>query len=235
MLKTLSHRAKAFLLSQILLIVACSHSSSQSQNSIEIDKPLIQNLSTAHPQMQNLKHSLVRLRLGDDHNQSSFGTGFFFKSRDLLVTSLHTFDKHECLEKNQCELILGFAKSEKEVEEIKIEVKVALKDSQKDLLFFTVKTNDKMANIIPLQEPKTAPSKKIIAAGFYQDGTELTFSHGQRRQKHLNETVTTMIVGHGFSGAPVVNEKGEVIGVVSSYHPLQNHNEIGLARFVELN
>lgn len=185
--------------------------------------------------MQNLKHSLVRLRLGDDPKQSSFGTGFFFKSRELLVTSLHTFDKHECLEKNQCELFLGFAKNEKEVQEIKIEVKVALKDTEKDLLFFTVKANEKMADIIPLQESKATPSKKIITAGFYQDGTELTFSHGQRRQKHLNETVTTMIVGHGFSGAPVVNEKGEVLGVVSSYHPLQNHNEIGLARFVDLN
>lgn len=238
MLKTLSHRAKAFLLSQVLILVACSHLELKKKKGpeiVEMDQPLIQTLSTAHPQMQNLKHSLVRLRLDNEQNQSAFGSGFFFNSRELLVTSLHTFDKHPCLEKNHCEIFLGFVKNEKELEESKVEVKIALRDSEKDLLFLTVKSSEKVAHIIPLQAPQNSTAKKIIAAGFYQDGTELTFSHGQKREKQLHETVTTMIVGHGFSGAPVVNERGEVLGVVSSYHPLQNQNAIGIARFVDLN
>jgi CBS domain-containing protein len=43
-----------------------------------------------------------------------------------------------------------------------------------------------------------------------------------------------MVIGHGFSGAPVINESGEVLGVVSSYHPLRANKNIGYARFTEV-
>ncbi len=240
MLKTISRRAKAFLLSNVIITVACTHSGPKTASRVEIEKPLIQNLSTAHPQMQNLKHSLVRLRLEDGQKQSSFGTGFFFKSRNLLVTTLHTFDKHECLEKKSCEIFIGFAKDKDTVDEKPLLVSVALRDSDKDLLFLTVKNPETVSQAQPL---KSAANKKrgnkaseqLIVAGFFQDGSELTFSHGKASEKNQNETVTTIIVGHGFSGAPVVNEMGELVGVVSSYHPLQNNKEIGLARYVDIN
>jgi S1-C subfamily serine protease len=241
MLKTISQRAKAFLLSNVILTAACTHLSPQTASRIEMEKPLIQNLSTAHPQMQNLKHSLVRLRLQDGQKQSSYGTGFFFKSRDLLVTTLHTFDQHECLEKKVCEIFIGFAKDEKDVNETSLQVSVALRDSDKDLLFLSVKNPETMAHVKPLALPRSSASQKqkvserLIAAGFFQDGSALTFSHGKASEQNRNETATTIIVGHGFSGAPVVNEFGELVGVVSSYHPLQNNKEIGLARYVDIN
>jgi S1-C subfamily serine protease len=184
--------------------------------------------------MQNLKHSLVRLRLADDKKQNAYGTGFFFKSRELLVTTLHTFEGHPCLEKKSCSLFIGLAKNESEISESSIDVSIALIDRTQDLLFLSVKNSDQLSQIVPLQKRKKEVPQRLIAAGFYQDSSKLTFSHGQTIKKNNQETVTSIIVGHGFSGAPIVNEQGELVGMVSSYHPLENNKELGIARYVEV-
>jgi S1-C subfamily serine protease len=235
MRKNISYKAKAFLLASTLWAGACTHTpNQQSITTHQIDKPLIQNLTSAHPSMQNLKHSLVRLRIEDEKKQIAFGTGFFFKSRELLVTTLHTFEGHPCLEKKNCSLFIGIVKNENEISESTIDVSIALIDRSQDLLFLSVKNSDQLSQIVPLQKRKQEGSQRLVAAGFYQDSSKLTFSHGQKIKKNNQETVTSIIVGHGFSGAPVVNEQGELVGMVSSYHPLENNKELGIARYVDI-
>ncbi len=205
---------------------------------LEIEKPLIQNLTTAQPQLQNLKYSLVRLHALDKQNQSSFGTGFFFNTRELLVTTLHTFAHNSCLEKSWCTLKIGFAQNEKNIEEVSVQARVVSRDHDRDLLFLEIKEASRFSQIRPLKESGDLKDNKqntnLVSAGFFQDGTSLTFSHGKSLKKDRGEHVTTMIVGRGFSGAPVVNGAGELVGVISSYHPLENNRDVGIARFVEL-
>lgn len=218
-----------------LLFSLCTHCThTHKSSSLEIDKPIIQNLKTAQPQLQNLKYSLVRLHVQDQKNESSFGTGFFFKTRELLVTTLHTFDKNTCLEKSWCSLLVGFAKNEKDIDEVAVEARVALRDRERDLLFLEVKESERFSQVRPLKENKQKKNSHLVSAGFFQDGTSLTFSHGKSLKKDGSEHVTSMIVGRGFSGAPVVNEAGELVGVVSSFHPLEQNRDIGIARYVEL-
>lgn len=229
MLKRLSHKAKVLFMVNALLITSCSLSPQKRSSETIATPSQIENLNNVQPSLRKLQHSLVRIRL-----DSNFGTGFFFKSRHLLVTSLHTFDQHPCLEKNQCELLLGFVKNENTVNEVSVNTQIALRDSEHDLLYLSIKDTEKLSQVVPLFPASKGSAKKITTAGFYQDETSLTFSHGKTQKQHLNETVTTMVIGHGFSGAPVVNEIGEVLGVVSSYHPLRVNKNIGYARFTEV-
>ena len=145
-------KGNSLLLLIFILCAHCTHTdklTADKSTSIEMDKPLIQNLTTAQPQLQNLKYSLVRLHVEDKQNQSSFGTGFFFKTRELLVTTLHTFDKNPCLEKSWCPVKLGFAKDEKDINEIAIEARVVLRDRDRDLLFLEVKQDERFASVQP--------------------------------------------------------------------------------------
>ncbi|MBY0385485.1 serine protease [bacterium] len=229
MLKRLSHKAKVLFILNALLITSCSLSPKKGETQAIAPIAQIENLKNVQPTLRKLQHSLVRIRL-----ESNFGTGFFFKSRSLLVTSLHTFDSHPCLEKNKCDLILGFVKNENTLDEVTVQTQVALRDSEHDLIYLSIKDADKLAHIIPLFPATKTSNQKVTTAGFYQDEASLTFSHGKFQKQHLNETVTTMVIGHGFSGAPVVNEAGEVLGVVSSYHPLRANKNIGYARFTEV-
>lgn len=232
MLQKIKARGLSLLWLMFSLCANCTHTHKSA--SLEIDKPLIQNLNTTQPQLQNLKYSLVRLRVEDQQNQSSYGTGFFFKTRELLVTTLHTFDKHPCLEKSWCSLKVGFAKNEKDIDEVGVDARVVLRDRDRDLLFLEVKEAERFSQVRPLKENKQNKNTHLVSAGFFQDSTSLTFSHGKSLKKDGGEHVTTMIVGRGFSGAPVVNDAGELVGVISSYHPLEQNRDIGIARYVEL-
>jgi S1-C subfamily serine protease len=132
--------------------------------------------------------------------------------------------------------MVGLVESAKSVREISVIAKVALRDPTSDLLFLEIKDSAELTNIRPLQRSSLASTEQITAVGFYQDSPELTFSHGSSKSQapSQHETLTTIIVSKGFSGAPVVNSKGELIGVVSSYHPLAANKDIGIARYVDI-
>lgn len=231
---TLMGSFAVFILSILILgLSACTHSIPA--KTLDIEKPLIQNLTTTSPSLQNAQKSLLRFHLKDRKNESSFGTGFFFQSQDLIVTSLHIFDDHPCLENKTCEVLVGLVKDEKSVDERLITLERVLIDTPRDLLFLQIKDKNRFSQVVPLQRANTSQSTHVVAAGFFQDSSSLTFTHGRFHKKNQNEVVSTMIVGHGFSGAPVLNSSGHVVGVVSSFHPLQNQRDIGIARYVELN
>lgn len=216
------------------LNVACSTKPRPADpNTVTIDRPVIKDLSTVEPGLQKLKHSSVRLRV-KNHDDESFGTGFFFRSRDLLVTTQHIFsDKHECLQKLECDIVLGFAKDSKDVIEQTVAVEVVLKYPTKDLIFLKIKDDSKLTDIAPLQNPTSQKDGTLTAIGFYQDNPSLTFSQGKNLDNSGERTQTSIIVSAGFSGSPVINSRGELVGVVSSYKPIKGQH-IGLAQFISM-
>lgn len=234
-------------------ITSCTHApkvagsaSNDVQSTVQtvtVQTSQIQNLNQASRTQKHLKQSLVRLRVKNLAGQDSYGTGFFFKNRSLLVTALHTMDQNACVQTGTCEITIGLVEDATKVRETTVTAKIALRDPSSDLLFLEIKDESILAGVVPLQKSSLSEKDPITAVGFYQDSSSLTFSHGTsqphvehdayRRKDH--ETVSTIIVSQGFSGAPVVNARGEVVGVVSSYHPLVNNKDIGIARFVELN
>ncbi len=222
-----------------LASTSCTHgpvAPAEPSDRVTVEKSQIQNLHQASQLQKNLKQSLVRLRLQSSDGNDSFGTGFFFKNRNLLVTALHTLEQSACLQNGECELMVGLVDSASSVHEVSVIAKVALRDPSSDLLFLEIKDSVKLSNIRPLQRASLPPTEQITAVGFYQDSPALTFSHGSSKSQAplQKETLTTIIVSKGFSGAPVVNSKGELIGVVSSYHPLAANKDIGIARFVDI-
>ncbi len=233
-------------------ITSCTHapkvadnSSSDVQSTVQsvtVQTSQIQNLNQASRAQKNLKQSLVRLRVKNLAGQDSYGTGFFFKNRSLLVTSLHTMDQNACVQTGTCEITIGLVEDATKLREVTVTAKIALRDPFSDLLFLEIKDEAVLLGVVPLQKSSQSKAEPITAVGFYQDSQALTFSHGASQLRASGKsptdgpvTTTTIIVSQGFSGAPVVNAKGEVVGVVSSYHPLVNNKEIGIARFVELN
>lgn len=196
-----------------------------------MERPVIKNLSEVDSEFKKMQHSLVRLRITNDKNkEESYGTGFFFRTKDLLVTSQHLFSTgHECLTKLQCQVNMGVAKDSKDVAEQKVDVEVVLKHPSKDLIFLKIKDASTFANAQPLQNQAKNNKGTLTAAGFYQDNPALTFSQG----KNIENSLTSIIVSAGFSGSPVINNKGELVGVVSSYKPIKGE-QIGLAQYTTM-
>jgi S1-C subfamily serine protease len=219
-----------------LIPIACAHGGKLTGDTVTMDRPLIQSLDEVSPDLKKLQNSLVRLTLVDGE-KTSFGTGFFFRSKDMLVTSHHLFsESHECMTNQKCSLTIGVAKNAKELSEQTVAVEVILKHPDKDLIFLKISDTSKFAHIEPIAAQAKDSQGELTAAGFFQDKPELTFSKGATfKDSPLGDvknsrSATTIIVSSGFSGSPVVNRKGELVGVVSSYRPI-NGQPIGLALF----
>lgn len=216
------------------MILACSQapalkkSSDELTQKITIDRPVIKNLDDISPDLKKLRHSLVRLRV-EQGKTTSYGTGFFYRSKDLLITSQHLFsEKHECIITKKCHITFGFTKNAKELNEQSMQVEVVLQDYKKDLIYLKVAESAHLKDVIPLNEIAKNNEGVLTAAGFFQDQPALTFSQG----KSLSTNSSSIIVSAGFSGSPIINKNGQLVGVVSSYMPIQGQ-AIGLAQFID--
>jgi S1-C subfamily serine protease len=216
-----------------LLPLACSHEPKLKDGTITMDRPVIQNLDQVSGDLKKLQKSLVRLSLVDG-NKTSYGTGFFFRSKDLLVTSHHLFsEKHECMTQQKCTITLGSAKNANELTEQSVAVEVVLKHPDKDLIFLKISDSSKFAGVEPIAAQAKNSQGELTAAGFFQDQPALTFSKGSvltHGNAGNSQASSTIVVSAGFSGSPIVNKKGELVGVVSSYRPIEGQ-PIGLALF----
>lgn len=218
------------------LSTACSTTPKKQDSSIVvIDKPIIQSFDEASDGLKKLKNSLVRIKIKNGESES-IGTGFFYRTSELLVTSLHTFDKDsDCLTKSQCTLTLGLVQNSKEIKEHNLRAELVLIDSSKDLIFLKIDKIKDVMDVAPLLDGEKSNTKDSLAVGgFYQDNPALTFTLGKNISDAKNSNLTSIIVSQGFSGSPVIDKNGHVIGVVSSFKPIKNH-QVGLAQFVSLN
>lgn len=221
--------------------LACSSLSSRQKNiepqktsEVVIDKPVIQSLNTAPEQLRRLRKSLVRLRVKDQDGES-LSTGFFYRTKDMLVTSLHTFrEDHSCLHQSICTITLGFVRNEKTLDEFEIQVSRSLIVPQKDLIFLNIVNPIEHKDIVPIQEStaSTNTQETLSVGGFFEDNPALTFTMG-KAVNHKTKNLTSAIVSAGFSGSPVINSQGQLVGVVSGFMPIKNQ-KIGLAQYVSL-
>jgi len=202
-------------------------------NAVTIENPVIKDLNSVENDFKKMQRSLVRLRVDNPKNES-FGTGFFYRSRDMVVTSHHLFNEsHPCMTKLNCQITIGVAKDAKEVTEQSVKVEVVLKYPHKDLIFLKI-LDAVNVTVEPLEKQSSSHDGPLTAVGFYQDKTELTFSRGKSLNKNSSAgNLTSIIVSGGFSGSPVVNKRGELVGVVSSFRPIKGQ-DIGLAQFITM-
>ncbi|MCB9072908.1 MAG: trypsin-like peptidase domain-containing protein [Bdellovibrionaceae bacterium] len=232
---------KLFLFSPLFALLACSSNPAQEEHSLVedksiviIDRPVIKSYKDASATLKQLKHSIVRVKTKKD-TAETISTGFFYKTPDMLVTALHSFDKdHACRKQEQCELILGLVEDNKPLEEHTLMASMVFQEPERDLIYFKIEKARELMKIVPLQDAESNDRDGALSVGgFYHDNPEMTFTMGKHLYDAKFKNLTTIIVSQGFSGSPVLNAKGRVVGVVSNFRPIKNHH-IGLAQYATL-
>ncbi|MGD1894400.1 MAG: serine protease [Cyclobacteriaceae bacterium] len=135
------------------------------------------------------------------------GTGFFIEKQGIAVSNHHVFDKGESWK------IKTFAGEEYDVKRI-------IKQSEKfDYVIFQVKTESEV-DYLPLGAALPRKGEDIVVLGNPR-GWESTVSRGIvssiRKYKGQRDALIQMdaAISPGSSGSPVMNQKGEVIGIAT--------------------
>lgn len=230
-----------FTFISILIFTGCTLTQPQKKEpgfqQLTIEKPVIQSLSQVDENMKKFKNSLVRLRVTSPEG-TAFGTGFFYKTKDLIVTNHHIIGlSRQCVIITHCQIHLGFVKDDKTIQEIPMNVRVEYQNPKKDLAFIRIQNPKLIGNIDPIKHKNTGGQEQLTVVGFFEQNPQITFSKGKIVKDPLKKnplTLTSIIIGAGFSGSPVLNTKGELVGVVSSYRPLKNDKNVGLAQYIRV-
>lgn len=202
-----------------------------SQTSMLIPRPLVETLKQVSAPLKKVSQALARIKI-KNKSQTFYASGFFFGNKETLVTNYHVISPDQkCLETKKCNLHLELVKNELQLSQLDAKAELILVDKKLDLAILRIKNHKKLEDIMPLKIA-TKTSQQIVAVGFYHNNSQLTFSTGQLLSQGLTNT-SSIIIGAGFSGAPVVNQQGEAIGIVTSYRPLQGQS-IGLAQFINI-
>ncbi len=232
-----------------LLLGACSStvlrkkSSAVVNEKVVIDRPVVHSLDQAPSYLKKLKNSVVRLKihqkkdeLTQEFTKEYIATGFFYKTSDLLVTSLHTFpSEHPCLSQQKCTVTIGLIKDAKTLSEKQVTATVALVETEKDLIYLKIPQIKEFMEISPLLPSEKAHTSKetLAVGGFFEDKPAITFTSGKKLNHNKTKNLTSLIVSSGFSGSPLIDEDGKLVGVISGFMPIKNHH-IGLAQYVSV-
>lgn len=148
--------------------------------------------------------SAVFMIFTEDGEQVYQGSGFFINDHGLAVSNYHVFK----------DTYIGYEQIKLEGSDVAYKVKrVIAKSEDYDFILFEV--NCENNNYINIADEKPAVGEKVYAIGSPR-GLENTFSSGeisQWRSKYIMQT--NVLIDHGSSGGPLINEYGNVVGITS--------------------
>lgn len=132
------------------------------------------------------------------------GSGFFINDHGLAVSNYHVFK----------DTYMGYEQIKLEGSDNAYKVKrVIAKSEQYDFIIFEVNIDGN--NYIDIADKRPQVGEKVYAIGSPR-GLENTFSSGevsQWRSKYVMQT--NVLIDHGSSGGPLINEYGLVVGITS--------------------
>jgi serine protease Do len=132
------------------------------------------------------------------------GTGFFVSSSGIAISCYHVFENVEI---SKCKVIL-INKLEYQID------KVLEKNKEKDYIIFTVKkSKNNSFQFLPVSYSSPKPLEDVLSIGF-PDGFFTPFPENGK----VNTVEDDLIfhnanITYGNSGGPLINAKGEVIGI----------------------
>jgi serine protease Do len=165
---------------------------------IEIEKPAIPSAS-----LNQLIKSVVTIK-----NRYGYGSGFIISPDGYVVTSLHVIAKGE----KNLEVIMNDGTT--------IKAELIRKDQSHDLALLKINKTQ----LVSLQLSEISDTK--IGSNLYAVGTPYNMELGQsvskgifssyRKKDNINLMQIGIKVNSGNSGGPIINNQGQVIGIVTS-------------------
>lgn len=153
------------------------------------------------------------------------GTGFYLKKYNLIITNFHVVGM-------QAEVVVSNNVLEKTA------AKVIFADKTHDLAFLKIDDTELLKNLPTLNLANTNTLKEgdtVVALGHPYDlkdtVTKGIVSKAKRLYKNINYIQFDAAINPGNSGGPVLNQKGEVIGI--STFIMQGGDNLGFALKVE--
>ena len=149
------------------------------------------------------------------------GSGFFYTSRNLIMTNYHVIEKQkDCVEgKRSCEIRFLHTDRLGQTRTFTRTVNVLALDFSTDFALLEVNT----PNSIParvLEVERSYIDSNLVAVGYPNQDYTLKFSFGYLNSFHpsTKRIVSSIQVRTGFSGSPVIDLKsGKIVGIVKEY------------------
>lgn len=149
--------------------------------------------------INNYQHIIVQI-----HTPGGSGSGFIVKDKNLIVTNRHVIFGHERV------VVRGekFAKTLTDV---------IYTDPLNDIAFLRIPDGYDQSGHVSISDQKVEAGEKIIAIG-HPLGLRFTATQGivskaERKFNNVDYIQVDAAINPGNSGGPLINERGEVVGV----------------------
>lgn len=203
------------LLASLMVVVGCTTTRTDQKHPVEVSAAPEPSAAPNTPTplsptelAAQARDAVVTLTAYRDGEIIQSGTGFFIQNDGILVTNFHVVAGAESL---SVELSDG---------EVFDAVYVLSKDARRDLILLQIPVAETPALTIA-DERDIQVGDAVYAIG-NPLGLRGTFSDGLVSAKRVEDGVTylqiTAPISEGSSGGPVMNERGEVIGVATAFY-----------------
>ena len=147
----------------------------------------------------------VFLMITEDNAGKYFGTGFFISSNGIAISNYHVYNSKR----------RGAIQVRHNIY-LRIE-KILFQSKELDYVIFKAATEGRHMNFLPVARQGPAVGEEVFTIGNPQ-GLENTLSSGivSAYRENGNLIQTTTEITHGSSGGPLINMRGEVVGITTS-------------------